>query len=326
MGMINNQNRVHIAGHTGLVGSSITRELRSAGYEDLVLRDIAELDLTDPHAVEELYAGTKPEATIVAAAKVGGILANSTYPADFIRINLQIETNLIDTAFRHGVKRLVFLGSSCIYPKHAPQPMKEEHMLTGELEPTNDAYAIAKIAGVMMCRAYHRQHGFDAVSLMPTNLYGPGDNFNLETSHVMPALIRKFHEAVRDGKPAVEVWGTGKPKREFLHTEDVARAIRFVLEAPEEEIERAAFERLLNVGVGEDVSTGELAKMIAEIVGYEGEITFLSDKPDGTPRKLMEVSRLQSMGWKAEVELRDGIQRTYEWYREHEEEILAREK
>jgi GDP-L-fucose synthase len=316
---------VHVAGHTGLVGSAITAELQQAGYRNLVLRTIDELDLTDPSAVEALYAETKPEAVIVAAAKVGGILANATYPADFIRINLQIEINLIDAAFHHGVKRLIFLGSSCIYPKLAPQPLKEEYFLTGPLEETNDAYAIAKIAGVMMGRSYHRQYGFDAISLMPTNLYGPRDNFNLATSHVLPALIRKCHEAKRDGKKEVVVWGTGSPLRELLYVEDLAEAVRYVLEQPRDVIDATALDGLMNVGVGEDLSIRELASLTAEAVGFEGDLTFDVSKPDGTPRKLMDVTRIHNLGWRAKTSLRDGIAKTYSWYLENEAEILARE-
>ncbi|MFH0881913.1 MAG: GDP-L-fucose synthase [bacterium] len=318
-------NSIHVAGHTGLVGSAITAELRKAGYQNLVLRTIDELDLTDPVAVDGLYAETKPDAVIVAAAKVGGILANATYPADFIRINLQIEINLFDAAFRHGVKRLIFLGSSCIYPKLAPQPLKEEYFLTGPLEETNDAYAIAKIAGVMMGRSYNRQHGFDAVSLMPTNLYGPCDNFNLATSHVLPALIRKCHEAKRDGNKELVIWGTGSPLREFLYVEDLAEAVRYVLEQPREKIDQVALDGLMNVGVGEDLSIRELASLIAEVVGFKGELTRDTSKPDGTPRKLMDVSRINRLGWKAKTSLREGIAKTYAWYLENEVEILARE-
>lgn len=318
-------NIIHVAGHTGLVGSAITAELQQAGYSNLILRTMEELDLTDPAAVDALYEETKPEAVIVAAAKVGGILANATYPADFIRINLQIEINLFDAAFRHGVKRLIFLGSSCIYPKMAPQPLKEEYFLTGPLEETNDAYAVAKIAGVMMGRSYHRQHGFDAISLMPTNLFGPRDNFNLKTSHVLPALIRKCHEAKIAGANELVVWGTGKPLREFLFVEDLAEAVRFVLEQPRELIDKHALDGLMNVGVGEDLSIRELAETIAGVVGFTGELKFDTDKPDGTPRKLMDVGRLNGLGWKAKTSLRDGIAKAYSWYLEHEQEILARE-
>jgi len=299
--------RIYVAGHRGLVGSAIVRRLRAEGYEHLLLRARGELDLTDRAAVEDFFTRERPEYVFMAAAKVGGIGANSTYPADFIRENLLIQVNLIDAAYRHGVGKLVFLGSSCIYPKFAPQPIKEEYLLTGALEPTNDAYAVAKIAGIKMCQSYQRQYGFDAISLMPTNLYGPGDNFDLQNSHVLPALIRKFHEARQAGAASVEVWGSGTPRREFLHVDDLADACLFLMRHyPGEEI--------VNVGVGEDVTIRELAELIRDIVGYEGRLTFDASKPDGTPRKLLDVSRLQAMGWQARIPLREGIENTYRWY------------
>ena len=273
-------------------------------------RTHAELDLTDQAAVRRFFAGEHPEYVFLAAAKVGGILANDTSPADCIRDNLFIQTNVIDAAYRSGVKKLLFLGSSCIYPKHAPQPMKEEHLLTGPLEPTNEWYAVAKIAGIKMCQAYRRQYGFNAIALMPTNLYGPGDNFDLQTSHVLPALVRKFHEAKISGAPRIVVWGTGKPRREFLHVDDLAAASLFLMRHYDAE-------EIVNVGVGEDISIAELVGLIREVVGYQGEIVYDSSKPDGTPRKLLDVSRLQALGWKARISLREGVTATYRWYVEN---------
>lgn len=304
---MNKDAKIFVAGHRGLVGGAITRRLQKDGHSNLLLRTRAELDLTDAAAVAAFFAKERPEYVFLAAAKVGGIMANNTYPADFLRENLQIQTNVIDSAYRHGTKKLEFLGSSCIYPKHAPQPMKEEHLLTGPLEPTNEWYAIAKIAGIKMCEAYRRQFGFNAISLMPTNLYGPGDNFDLQNSHVLPALIRKMHEAKERGDASVTLWGTGTPRREFLHVDDLADAAVFLMKTYDGE-------QFLNVGVGEDVTIRELAEMIREIVGYKGELTFDSSKPDGTPRKLMDVSRLQVLGWRAKTSLREGIEGTYRWY------------
>ncbi|WP_457637188.1 GDP-L-fucose synthase [Oceanithermus sp.] len=301
------ESKIFVAGHRGLVGSAILRRLEADGFVNLVTRTRDELDLRDQTAVSRFFEKERPEYVFLAAAKVGGILANSTYPADFIRDNLQIQTNVIDAAYRSGSKKLLFLGSSCIYPKHAPQPMKEEYLLTGPLEPTNEWYAIAKIAGIKMAQAYRRQYGFNAISLMPTNLYGPGDNFDLETSHVIPALIRKFHEAKVEGKPHVVIWGTGKPRREFLHVDDLADAAVFLMQKYEEE-------EFVNVGIGKDVSIYELAKLIREVVGYEGQIRFDLSKPDGTPRKLLDVSRLNALGWRAKISLRDGLRKTYQWY------------
>ncbi len=307
---MNKESKIFIAGHRGLVGSAILRKLRSLGYRNLITRTRDELDLRDQAAVDRFFEEERPEYVFLSAAKVGGILANSTYPADFIRDNLQIQTNVIDAAYRSGSKKLLFLGSSCIYPKHAPQPMKEEHLLTGPLEPTNEWYAIAKIAGIKMAQAYRRQYGFNAISLMPTNLYGPGDNFDLETSHVIPALIRKFHEAKERGEPHVVVWGTGKPRREFLHVDDLADAAVFLMQQYEGE-------EFVNVGVGEDVSIRELAELIREVVGFGGKIVFDASKPDGTPRKLLDVSRISKMGWSPKIPLAQGLKQTYDWYRSH---------
>jgi GDP-L-fucose synthase len=294
-----------------LAGSAIVRALRSAGYERLLLRTRQELDLTEREAVERFFAAERPEYVILAAAKVGGILANNVSPADFIRENLLIQTHVIDSAYRHGAKKLLFLGSSCIYPKLAPQPMPESSLLTGHLEPTNSPYAVAKIAGIEMCEAYRRQFGFDCLSLMPTNLYGPGDNFDLETAHVLPALLRKFHEASQRGLDEVIVWGTGNPRREFMHVDDLGDAVVFLMRRPTEH-------RLINVGVGQDISIAELAELIGEIVGFQGKIRFDPSQPDGTPRKLLDISRLQCSGWQARISLRDGIAATYRWYREQE--------
>ena len=307
---MNKESKIFVAGHRGLVGSAILRKLRSLGYRNLITRTRDELDLRDQAAVDRFFEEERPEYVFLSAAKVGGILANSTYPADFIRDNLQIQTNVIDAAYRSGSKKLLFLGSSCIYPKHAPQPMKEEHLLTGPLEPTNEWYAIAKIAGIKMAQAYRRQYGFNAISLMPTNLYGPGDNFDLETSHVIPALIRKFHEAKERGEPHVVVWGTGKPRREFLHVDDLADAAVFLMQQYEGE-------EFVNVGVGEDVSIRELAELIREVVGFGGKIVFDASKPDGTPRKLLDVSRISKMGWSPKIPLAQGLKQTYDWYRSH---------
>ncbi|MDQ3639842.1 MAG: GDP-L-fucose synthase [Actinomycetota bacterium] len=299
--------RIYVAGHRGLVGSAITRRLHAEGYENLLTRTSRELDLTDPRAVESFFEAEKPEYVFLAAARVGGILANSTYPVDFLRDNLFIELNVIEAAYRHGVKKLLFLGSSCIYPKFAPQPMKEEYLLTGELEPTNEPYAIAKIAGIKLCQAYRRQHGADFISAMPTNLYGPGDNFDLETSHVLPALLRKFHEARERGEPNVTIWGTGTPRREFLYVDDLADACLFLMED-------YSGDQTVNVGVGEDISIGELAKLIGEVAGYEGGLVHDTTKPDGTPRKLLDVSKINALGWRAKTPLREGVEKTYAWF------------
>jgi GDP-L-fucose synthase len=299
--------RIYVAGHRGLAGSAITRALRQAGYERLLLRTRADLDLANRDAVNRFFAAERPEYVFLAAAKVGGILANDTYPGDFIRENLLIQTHVIDAAYRHGAKKLLFLGSSCIYPKLAPQPMSESCLLTGPLEPTNSAYAVAKIAGIEMCEAYRRQFELDCISLMPTNLYGPGDQFDLQNSHVLPALLRKFHEAKQQGASEVVVWGTGSPRREFLHVDDLAAAAVFLMC-------HATKHTLVNVGVGDDISIRELAELIREIVGFSGEIRFDLTKPDGTPRKLLDVSRLAALGWRAQISLREGISTTYQWF------------
>ena len=309
---MNKTDKIYVAGHRGLVGSAIVRNLEKNGYNNLLLRTSKELNLTNQADVNQFFETEKPDYIFLAAAKVGGIHANDTYPADFIRDNLQIQTNIIDAAYRNKAKKLLFLGSSCIYPKFAPQPMKEEYLLTGELEPTNEWYAIAKIAGIKMCQAYKKQYGFNAISLMPTNLYGPGDNFNLENSHVMPALIRKFHDAKVNNLPEVEVWGTGTPKREFLHVDDMADATVFLMNNYDAE-------QFVNVGVGEDVSIKELAEIVKETVGFEGELKFDSSKPDGTPRKLLDVTKLNEAGWRAKIKLVEGVKSTYLWFLDNEE-------
>ena len=304
---MNKSDKIYVAGHRGLVGSAILRRLTAAGYTQLLTRSRQELDLLDQAQVRRFFETERPGYVFLAAAKVGGIHANATYPADFIRDNLLIETNVIDAAYRSGVKKLQFLGSSCIYPKLAPQPLKEDYLLTGPLEPTNEWYAVAKIAGIKLCQAYRRQYGFNAISLMPTNLYGPGDNFDLQNSHVLPALIRKFHEAKAAGSPEVVVWGTGSPRREFLHVDDLADAAVFLMGQYDGE-------EIVNVGVGEDVTIRELADLIKEVVGYKGEIVFDSSKPDGTPRKLLDVGRLNALGWRARISLKEGVRATYEWF------------
>ena len=311
--------KIFVAGHRGLAGSAILRKLESEGYPQILTRARAELDLTVQLQVENFFASEKPEIVFLAAGKVGGILANSRYPADFIRDNLLIQTNVIDAAYRHGAKKFIFLGSSCIYPKHAPQPLKEEYLLTSALEPTNEAYAIAKIAGIKMCQAYRQQHGFDSICLMPTNLYGRGDNFDLANSHVLPALLRRFHEAKRSGQESVKIWGTGTPKREFLHADDLADACHFLMRQPAETLSAAAPDGIINVGVGEDVSILELAEIISRTVEFQGKLEFDSAKPDGTPRKLLDVSRLAGLGWKAKISLSEGVAQTYHWYRESSE-------
>jgi len=311
---MNKSDKVYIAGHRGLVGSAILRNLKQQGYNNFVLRTSRELNLTSQVDVDDFFESEKPDYVFLAAAKVGGIHANDIYPADFIRENLQIQTNVIDAAYRNKTKKLLFLGSSCIYPKFAPQPMKEEHLLTGELEPTNEWYAIAKIAGIKMCQAYKKQYGFNAISLMPTNLYGPGDNFNLKNSHVLPALIRKFHDAKENNLPEVEVWGSGTPKREFLHVDDMADASVYLMNNYD------GFD-FLNVGVGDDISIKELAEKIKNVVGYQGDLEFDMRKPDGTPRKLLDISRLGNTGWAAKIELQDGINSTYKWFLENEKTI-----
>ncbi|GAK41117.1 NAD-dependent epimerase/dehydratase [Paenibacillus sp. TCA20] len=305
--MLQQDSKIYIAGHRGLVGSAIYRALQLSGYTNLIVRTSSELDLRNKDAVDEFFKEEQPEFVFLAAAKVGGIVANNEYPGDFIRDNLLIQTNVIDAAYRNDVKKLLFLGSTCIYPKFASQPLKEEYLLTGPLEETNNAYAIAKIAGITMCQSYNRQFGTRFISAMPTNMYGPNDNFDLKTSHVLPALIRKFHEAKLNGSPAVEVWGTGTPKREFLHSDDLANACIFLMKHYEDD-------EIINIGVGEDISIKELAEMIQKIVGYEGEITYNTSAPDGTPRKLVDVTKINNLGWKAQISLREGITKIYQTY------------
>ena len=301
---------IFVAGHRGLVGSAIVRRLQPAGYANLILRTRQELDLTRQSAVEEFFAATRPSYVFLAAARVGGILANDTYTAEFLYDNLAIQTNVIDAAYRHGTRKLLFLGSSCIYPRNAPQPMREECLLTGPLEPTNEWYAIAKIAGLKMCQAYRRQYGFDAISVMPTNLYGPADNFNLRSSHVVPALLRKFHEAKEAGVAEVQVWGTGSPRREFLYVDDLADACVFLMKQYEDE-------RPINVGCGMDLTIAELAETIRRVVGFSGAIHFDASQPDGAPRKLLLTDRITALGWHPRVGLEAGLRATYAWFLEH---------
>ncbi|MGK0298404.1 MAG: GDP-L-fucose synthase [Gammaproteobacteria bacterium] len=300
--------KIYIAGHRGLVGSAILRLLKKRGYKNLVTRTSKQLDLRDQKATKKFFEKEKPEFVFLAAAKVGGILANDSYPVDFLQDNLQIQTNIISNAYKSGAKKLLFLGSSCIYPRDCPQPMKEEYLLTGPLEKTNEWYAIAKIAGIKLCQAYRKQYGFNAISAMPTNLYGPNDNFDLNTSHVLPALIRKFHEAKINNQPEVIIWGTGTPKREFLYIDDLADASLFL-------IQNYDSEEIINIGTGEDVTIKELAELIGEIVNYNDKLTFDTSKPDGTPRKLQDVSRLNTAGWKFKTNLKAGITKTYNWYK-----------
>lgn len=301
------ESRIYVAGHRGLAGSAIVRRLVADGYRDVIVRGREELDLRDGASVARFFESQKPEYVFLAAARVGGILANATHPAEFMYDNLAIQTNLIHAAYKNGVKKLAFLGSSCIYPKLAPQPIEESQLLSGPLESTNEWYAVAKIAGIKMAQAYRRQYGFRAISLMPTNLYGPGDNFDPESSHVVAALIRRFHEAKISGAREVVLWGTGTPRREFLHVDDLAGAAVFLMREYDDE-------RIINVGSGEDVTIRELGEIVAEIAGYSGRVRFDSSKPDGTPRKLLNVSRLTSLGWRPEIALRDGLESTYRWY------------
>jgi GDP-L-fucose synthase len=311
---LRSDSRIYVAGHTGLAGSAILRKLEVEGFENIITRSHADLDLTDQRAVFDFYESERPEYVFLAAAKVGGILANNTLPADFIRDNLLIQTFSIEAAHRAGVRKFLFLGSSCIYPKLARQPMKEEYLLSGPLEPTNEPYAVAKIAGITMLQSYARQYGFNGICLMPTNLYGPEDNFDIERSHVLAALLRRFHEARLANAPSVVVWGSGEPRREFLHVDDLADAALFLMKSynsPE----------IVNVGVGKDIAIAELARLIAGVVGYGGAIEFDRTKPDGTPVKLLDISRLRSMGWEADIGLRDGTAQTYDWYRDNEARV-----
>ena len=303
--------KIFVAGHRGLVGSAIVRKLTSDGFTNLITRDRKELDLANEAAVAAFFEREKPDVVVLAAAKVGGIKANNDYPVEFLLENLRLQNNVISSAHVNDVRKLLFLGSSCIYPKHAPQPIREDALLTGALEPTNDAYAIAKIAGIRLCQAYASEYGENYISAMPTNLYGPHDNFDLTSSHVLPALMRKAHEAKTNGAREIVVWGTGTPRREFLHVDDMADACVFLLnnyDSPE----------FVNVGCGADVSIRELVELVCDVVGFDGELTFDSTKPDGTPRKLLDVSRINSLGWKPKIDLRDGIAQTYEWFLEHE--------
>lgn len=305
------QSRIFVAGGRGMVGSAICRTLARRGFTEVLAPGRETLDLGSQTAVDSWFAAHEPGYVFLAAAKVGGIHANDTFPAEFIHDNLVIETNVIHSAWKHGVRKLCFLGSSCIYPKHAPQPLKEEYLLTGPLEPTNEWYAVAKIAGIKLCQAYRRQYGFDAISLMPTNLYGPGDNFHPENSHVMPALIRRFHEAKENGLGEVVIWGTGSPRREFLHVDDLADACVFLMK-------NYSGEQFVNVGVGEDLPIIDLARLIARIVGFEGRVSTDPTKPDGTPRKLLDVSRLHALGWEASIGLEEGLRGAYEWFLNHQ--------
>ena len=307
--------KIYIAGHRGLVGSALIRRLAAGGYANLLTRTHAELDLTNQAATEAFFAQEKPDYVFLAAAKVGGILANNTYPADFIYQNLAIQTNIIHAAYKNQAKRLLFLGSSCIYPRDCPQPMKEEYLLTGPLEPTNRPYALAKIAGIEMCHAYNRQYGTQYLAVMPTNLYGPDDNYDLNNSHVIPALIRKFHEAKQQGDKKVVVWGTGTPRREFLYSEDMADACVYLMNLPDDKFSPLLTpdaSPLVNIGVGEDVTIRELAEIVQQVVGFTGSISFDTTKPDGTPRKLLDVTRLHSLGWRAKTSMQAGLAKTYQ--------------
>ncbi len=320
---------VYVAGHQGLVGSALIDGLKSRGEQDLILRTRKELDLLEQAQVRNFFAEQQPASVFLAAAKVGGIHANNAYPAEFIYENLTIQNNIIDAAYRNDVDRLLFLGSSCIYPKFAPQPMQEEHLLTGALEPTNEPYAIAKIAGIKMCQSYNRQYGTRYLALMPTNLYGPGDNFDLENSHVLPALIRRFHDAKEQAAKAVVVWGTGTPRREFLFVDDMAEASLFLMDLPEKEFSNLVADSvtpLVNIGFGSDVSIRELAELVREIVGYKGLLEFDTSRPDGTPQKLLDVSRMKSLGWQANTTLAKGIEDTYAWFLNHQDDYRAGEQ
>lgn len=312
--MSGKEKKIYVAGHNGMVGSAITRELTKRGYKNLLLKSLVELDLRKQKDVESFLNKEKPEIVIIAAAKVGGILANNTYRADFLYDNLMIELNIIHSSYLTKVEKVIFLGSSCIYPKLAPQPLKEEYLLSGYLENTNEPYAIAKISGIKMCENYYKQYGCNFYSVMPTNLYGINDNFDLQTSHVLPALIRKFHEAKKGGKDKVSLWGTGKPRREFLYVDDLAEAILFMMENVEAKDLYENGITHLNIGTGKDISISELASVISKIVGFNGKIEYDKTKPDGTPRKLMDVSRINKLGWKYKTELEEGIEKTYKWF------------
>ncbi len=305
--------KIFVAGHKGLVGSAIIRALQKQGYANLITKTRQELELLDQAAVKNFFTAEKPAYVFLAAAKVGGIMANSTYPADFIYQNLVVQNNIIHNAYLNKVKKLLFLGSSCIYPRHCPQPIKENYLMTGELEPTNEAYAIAKIAGIKLCQSYNKQYGTKFISLMPTNLYGPNDNFDLESSHVLPALIRKFHEAKKESKKEITLWGTGAPKREFLHVDDLADACLFLMDKYNDP-------EIVNVGTGEDISIKDLAEMIKKVIDYEGKVIWDTSKPDGMPQKLLNVSKINGLGWRYKINLETGIKRTYEWFSKNHEQ------
>lgn len=319
--MMDKHAKIYVAGHNGLVGSAIVRKLQAEGYDTIITRTHAELDLTRQADVEAFFAAEKPEYVFVAAAKVGGIHANATYPADFLLVNLQIECNIISAAYQNGVKKLQFLGSSCIYPRECPQPIKEEYLLTGPLEQTNEGYALAKISGMRMCSYFNRQYGTNYISVMPCNLYGINDNFGLENSHVLPALMRKFHEAKISGAPTVTVWGSGKPLREFLYVDDLADACLYLMNHVDGTNSADDF---FNVGYGEDISIAELATMVKEVVGYEGKIVFDPTKPDGTPRKLTDISRIKAAGWSPKHTVREGIELTYQWFLDNIDHLSMR--
>lgn len=309
--LMDKNNKIYVAGHTGLVGSAIIKRLKKQDYKNIITKDFPELDLTRQNDTENFIRNERPEYIFLVAGKVGGILANNTYPAEFIYQNIMIEANVINSAYLYGVKKILFFGSSCIYPKLAKQPMKEEYLFNGKLEPTNEPYAIAKITGIKMCESYNRQYNTNFISVMPTNLYGPGDNFDLQTSHVLPALIRKFHESKINKKPKVILWGTGAPKREFLFVDDLADAVVFLMN----NYNRKDIGEFINIGTGEDLTIRELANIIKQVVGYEGKIEWDTSKPDGTPRKLLNVNKLHNLGWKHSYSLKDGIKKTYLWYK-----------
>ena len=313
---MNKSDKIYVAGHRGMVGSAIVRALESTGFDNIKTTTRTDVDLTNQAAVNDFFDKEKPDYVFLSAAKVGGIYANDTYPADFIRDNLLIQTNVIDAAYRNQAKKFLFLGSSCIFPKMAKQPINESELLKGPLEPTNEWYAIAKIAGIKMCQAYRKQYGFNAISLMPTNLYGIGDNYHLENSHVIPAMIRKFHEAKQRGESAVEVWGTGKAMREFLDVDDLADASVFLMEHYDDS-------QIVNVGTGEDITITELASTVKDVTGFEGDVVFDTSKPDGTPRKLLDVSKLHSLGWKHKIELKDGLVKAYQWFESNQDDFRA---